>query len=170
MVELPAVNTPQFNWARAHVSGEPRPVAPVFQPETIADALVTAAFNPRREYWLGWSSLKTIIGAQLMPGYLDDYLARHVVAGQQTDQPVQPGRIDNLETPAPAAMHRTHGRFDDEARADVVMFDPTNVRRLVIAASLVLAAGLGAVTVLASRGRDTTGTLRHRRLARHALA
>lgn len=114
MVELPAVNTPQFNWARAHVPGEPRPVAPVFQPEAVADALVKAALDPRREYWLGWSSIKTIVGAQLMPEYLDTYLAHHVISGQQSEHPVMPDRIDNLETPAPEEMHRAHGRFDEE--------------------------------------------------------
>ncbi len=105
IVELPAVNTPQFDWARAHVHGQPRPVAPVFQPEAIAGALVAAADDPRREYWLGLPTIKTILGAQLMPRYLDHYLARHVVSGQQTDEPVSPDRIDNLDAPAPPHMH-----------------------------------------------------------------
>jgi short-subunit dehydrogenase len=100
MVELPAVNTPQFDWARAYVKGEPRPVAPVFQPETIAEALMAAIDDPHREYWLGYSSVRAILGAQLMPQFLDRYLARHVVSGQQTDEPVPPGRIDNLDASA----------------------------------------------------------------------
>jgi short-subunit dehydrogenase len=151
MVELPAVNTPQFDWARAHVGGEPRPVAPVYQPEVIADALVRAVDDPRREYWLGFSSVRAILGAQLMPQFLDDYLAKHVVAGQQTEKPVSPDRIDNLEAPAPARMHHAHGRFDDEARERTVMFDPTNVRRVVIGAGLLLAAATGAGLAMAVR-------------------
>ena len=131
MVELPAVNTPQFNWARAHVRGQPRPVAPVFQPEAIAEALVAAADDPRREYWLGWPTVKTVLGGQLMPDYLDHYLAEHVVTGQQSDEPVAPDRIDNLAfSRAPADMHAAHGRFDDEAQSGVTLFDPANVRRV----------------------------------------
>ncbi len=166
MVELPAVNTPQFNWARAHIAGKPRPVAPVFQPEAIAEALVAAAGDPRREYWLGYSSVKTIIGAQLMPEFLDGYLARHVVSGQQDDEPVNPGRIDNLMVPAPAGMHRAHGRFDDEARMDPVLVDPTAVRRVVIGTGLALAAAAGAGIALAIQSRATQKT--SPRLARHA--
>lgn len=157
MMELPAVNTPQFDWARAHVSGQPRPVAPVYQPEVIADALVTAAANPRREFWLGFSSVKAILGAQLMPEFLDGYLARHVVSGQQTDEPVAPGRIDNLDAPAPAGMHRAHGRFDNEARSHAMLVDPTNVRRVVIGAGLALAAAAGAGMAMALRRRTEIG-------------
>jgi short-subunit dehydrogenase len=157
MVELPAVNTPQFNWARAHVPGQPRPVAPVFQPETIAEALMAAIDDPRREYWLGSSSVRAILGAQLMPEFLDRYLAENVVSGQQTDEPVSPGRIDNLEAPAPAEMHSTHGRFDDEARPHAPMFDPTNVRRVVIGAGLAVAAAAGAGVAMAVRRRTEVG-------------
>jgi NADP-dependent 3-hydroxy acid dehydrogenase YdfG len=154
MVELPAVNTPQFDWARARVRGKPRPVAPVFQPEAVADALVAAAVDPRREYWLGWSTLKTVIGAQVMPQFLDVYLARHVVDGQQSEQAVSPDRIDTLDAPAPAGMHRTRGRFGDEAEPRLASFDPTAVRRVAIGAGLVLAAGLGAgVALLFRSGR-----------------
>ncbi len=170
MVELPAVNTPQFNWARAHVPGEPRPVAPVFQPEAVADALVKAALDPRREYWLGWSSIKTIVGAQLMPEYLDTYLAHHVISGQQSEHPVMPDRIDNLETPAPEEMHRAHGRFDEESGTDLVMIDPTNVRRAVIGAGVALAAGIGAAIALVASGRNGGGGSLRRRIERRPAA
>lgn len=153
IVELPAVNTPQFDWARAHVRGEPRPVAPVFQPEDVADALVSAANDPRREYWLGFPTIKTILGAQLAPQFLDRYLADHVVSGQQGPYDVSPGRIDNLQSPAPASMHHARGRFGAEARPAPMLFDPTNVRRAVIGAGLVLAAAAGAGIAVAARGR-----------------
>lgn len=151
MVELPAVNTPQFDWARAHVPGEPRPVAPVFQPETVGEALVTAALERRREYWLGWSSVRAILGAQLMPQFLDRYLAHHVVSGQQGPKPVAPDRIDNLFAPAPASMHHTHGRFDNEARPDAGLFDPATVRRVIIGLGLAAAAGIGGILAFAAR-------------------
>ena len=65
IVELPAVNTPQFDWARTHMPREPRPVPPVVQPEVIADAIFRAAVRPDREYWVGWSTLKVISSARL---------------------------------------------------------------------------------------------------------
>jgi short-subunit dehydrogenase len=153
MVELPAVNTPQFNWARVHIEREPRPVAPVFQPEDVADALVAAVASPRREYWLGLPTVKTILGAQLAPAYLDRYLAEHVVSGQKSDEPVTPGRIDNLQRPAPLQMHRTRGRFNSEARTAPTLYDPTRVRQVVIGAGLAIAAAVGAGIALAARPR-----------------
>ncbi len=157
MVELPAVNTPQFDWARAHIGGTPRPVAPVFQPEAVAQALVKAAFDPRREYWLGWSSIKTILGSLLVPKYVDAYLARNAISGQQTQQPLMPGRVDNLETPAPADMHHAHGRFDDESSADALIVDPSLVRGIAVGATIMLAAAAGAGIAAAARGRRHNG-------------
>lgn len=153
MVELPAVNTPQFEWARTRTRGRPRPVAPVYQPEAIAAALVAAADHPAREYWLGWSTLKTIFGAQLVPQFLDRYLARHVVEGQQSQEPVSPDRTDNLYTPAPSSLHRTRGRFDDEARPEITMLDPGLARCLAIGGGLALAAGAGAMAARMSSRR-----------------
>lgn len=149
MVELPAVNTPQFEWARARTRGRPRPVAPVYQPEAIPAALVTAADHPTREYWLGWSTVKTVFGAQLLPQFLDRYLARNVVDGQQSAEAVASGRTDNLCAPAPTSMHAVHGRFDAEARPKVAVVDPGLARGLAIGGGLALAAGAGAAAALA---------------------
>lgn len=114
---------------------------------------MTAIEDPRREYWLGYSSVQAILGAQLMPEFLDRYLAENVVSGQQTDVLVAPGRIDNLDAPGPAEMHSAHGRFDDEAKPHAMLFDPTNVRRVVIGAGLALAAAAGAGITVGLRGR-----------------
>ena len=121
IMELPAVNTPQFDWARTYMPRQPRPVPPVVQPEVIADAVFRAALQPRREYWIGWSTLQVILGNMLLPGFLDRYLARNAVEAQETSSPVTPGRRDNLTTPV-HALHRTRGRFGAEAssRAPVV--------------------------------------------------
>ena len=76
IVELPAVNTPQFDWARTHMPRQPRPVAPVVQPEAIADIIFRAAHYPKREYWLGLSTLKAILGGMVLPAFLDRYLGK----------------------------------------------------------------------------------------------
>jgi short-subunit dehydrogenase len=76
VVELPAVNTPQFDWARTRMPRQPRPVPPVVQPEAVADIIFRAALDPKREYWLGASTLKAILGNMLLPGFLDRYLAK----------------------------------------------------------------------------------------------
>jgi short-subunit dehydrogenase len=159
IVQLPAVNTPQFDWARTQMPRQPRPVPPVFQPEAVAEALVAAAIEGRREFWLGWSSMKAIIGAQLMPQFLDGYLARHAITGQLDDEPVAPDRIDNLDAAAPVDLHRASGRFRDEARPHAVLLNPTTVRRAIIGAGLATAAAVGAGLVMVA------GTARRSRRA-----
>lgn len=114
MLQLPAVNTPQFDWARAHMSRSPRPVAPVVEPEVIANAVYDAVQRPAREYWIGFSTLKVIFGNMIVPGLLDRYLAQTCISGQQTDRPIDGSRPDNLEQPV-HGLHRTRGSFQSEA-------------------------------------------------------
>ncbi|MGE0714689.1 MAG: SDR family oxidoreductase [Alphaproteobacteria bacterium] len=114
MVHLPAVNTPQFDWARTHLDREPRPVPPVLQPEAAAEAIVKAARRPRRELWVGFSTVKAIIGSAVAPGLLDRYLAWRGYDAQATRRPVPPGRRDNLDAPV-RSLHRTRGSFGSEA-------------------------------------------------------
>jgi hypothetical protein len=118
MLQLPAVNTPQFEWARAHMPRAPRPVAPVVEPEAIAEIVFQASCRPAREYWLGLSTMKVILGNMLMPGLLDRYLAKVCVEGQQTDVPIGPNRSDNLYEPV-HSLHRTRGRFSAESASSV---------------------------------------------------
>ena len=120
IVELPAVNTPQFDWARTHMPRQPRPVPPVVQPEVIADSIFRAALRPEREYWVGWSTLKVVLGNMLLPGFLDRYLARTTFEGQATRLPVTPGRKDNLLAPV-HELHRTRGSFGAEARSRAIV-------------------------------------------------
>jgi len=114
IVELPAVNTPQFDWARTHMPHQPRPVPPVVQPEVIADAIFRAALNPRREIWIGMSTLKAILGNMVLPEFLDRYLARNAYGAQETVAYVSAERRDNLMEPV-GELHRTRGSFDNEA-------------------------------------------------------
>ncbi|MFE0474701.1 SDR family oxidoreductase [Streptomyces sp. NPDC058947] len=117
MVQLPGVNTPQFDWVLNRMPGRARPVAPVYQPEVAARAIVHAASHARRrEYWVGGSTAATLIANAVAPGLLDRYLARTNVDAQQ-DRGAPDGPA-NLWEPADGPRGRdygAHGRFDDEA-------------------------------------------------------
>ena len=114
MVQMPALNTPQFNWARNKMSRRPQPVPPIFQPEIAADAIVYAAHSRRREVWVGGSSVQAIVANKLFPGLLDRYLAKKGYTSQLTDEPADPGQPDNLFDPV-SGDPDTHGRFDSRA-------------------------------------------------------
>jgi NAD(P)-dependent dehydrogenase (short-subunit alcohol dehydrogenase family) len=143
MIELPAVNTPQFDWARTHMPRQPRPVAPVVQPEVIANTVFQAAHRPRREYWIGLSTLKVILGNMLLPAFLDHYLAKIAFTAQETERPVSWARTDNLMTPV-TRLHRTHGSFDNEAQgsAIVVSGSVSRIAPVLIGAVVLFASGL----------------------------
>lgn len=114
MVQLPALNTPQFNWCRTRLPRHPQPVPPIFQPEVAAEAIVWAALHRRREVNVGASTDKAIWANKIAPGTLDWYLARNGYDAQQTSDPVDPNRPDNLFEPLPGDPG-THGIFDAEA-------------------------------------------------------
>src|SRR5437879_10736325 len=84
MVQLPALNTPQFDWVLARLPRRPQPVAPIYQPEIAAQAIVRAALHPRRELWVGGSTVATILANRVAPGLLDRYLGRTGYDAQQT--------------------------------------------------------------------------------------
>jgi NAD(P)-dependent dehydrogenase (short-subunit alcohol dehydrogenase family) len=114
MVQLPAVNTPQFNWCDTRLPNHPQPVPPIYQPEVPAEAIVWSAEHRRRELWVGRSTVMAIVGNTIAPWFADRYLGRTGYRSQQTEQPVAPDRPSNLYAPVPG-MHATHGIFDDEA-------------------------------------------------------
>ena len=145
MVQLPGLNTPQFTWVRTTLRRHPRPVAPVFQPEVAAAAIVHASEHPRRELWLGANTAVIIAANKLVPGLGDRYLARTNVEAQQTDEPLDPSRPDYLY--GPLGDRGRHGPFDDEAKARSPQLALVKHRRAVAAAA-VLAGALGAARVL----------------------
>jgi NAD(P)-dependent dehydrogenase (short-subunit alcohol dehydrogenase family) len=114
MVQLPAINTPQFSWVKSRLPRAPQPVPPIFQPEVAARAIYWAAHNERRELYVGWPTVKAIVGNKIAPGFGDWYLARSGYDAQQTDEPVSPERRDNLWEPVPGD-HGAHGSFDERA-------------------------------------------------------
>jgi len=146
MVQLPAVNTPQFNWARNKMSRRPQPMPPIHQPEAIADIIFRASQDAPRELWLGAASLRAILGTMVAPGLLDRLLARKGYAGQLTSERKSPTAPDNLFQPV-ADGHATHGRFDDRAQVHTSAFNPTAVRVVLAAAVAVLLFALGAITI-----------------------
>jgi NAD(P)-dependent dehydrogenase (short-subunit alcohol dehydrogenase family) len=115
MVQLPAVNTPQFDWVKSRLPNRAQPVPPVFQPEMAAQAMMWAADRGPREVYVGCPTVRAIIGDKVAAGLLDHYLARIGYAAQQTDQPEDPNRPNNLWAPLPGD-HGVHGRFDAVAR------------------------------------------------------
>jgi NAD(P)-dependent dehydrogenase (short-subunit alcohol dehydrogenase family) len=111
MVQLPALNTPQFTWGRAKLPRKPQPVPPIFQPEVAANAVVWAARHPQRQLMVGWPTIKAIVGNAVAPGLADRILARDGYDAQQTDEPAVPDRPDNLFEPV-AGLQEAHGPFD----------------------------------------------------------
>jgi NAD(P)-dependent dehydrogenase (short-subunit alcohol dehydrogenase family) len=121
MVQLPALNTPQFDVVRSRLPRRAKPVPPIFQPELAAEAVVWAADHPRREVAVGGSTLKALLADKLAPAFADHYLARTGYEHQQTHEPADRGRPDNLDVPLPGDRG-AHGRFDAEARSASLQF------------------------------------------------
>jgi NAD(P)-dependent dehydrogenase (short-subunit alcohol dehydrogenase family) len=110
MVQLPAMNTPQFDWVKSRLPREPQPVPPIYQPEVAADAIVWAASQRRREISVGGPTAVAIWGNKFASGLADRYLARTGYDSQQTDTLADPERPNNLWQPLPGD-HGAHGRF-----------------------------------------------------------
>jgi short-subunit dehydrogenase len=115
-VHLPGLNTTQFGWVKTTLRRHPQPVAPIYQPELAAEAIVRAGEHPRREYFVGGSTVATIVANRIAPRIADWYLARTAVDGQQTDIPIAPDRPHYLHSPLPGDRG-SHGIFDEQAVA-----------------------------------------------------
>jgi NAD(P)-dependent dehydrogenase (short-subunit alcohol dehydrogenase family) len=119
MVQMPGVNTPQFDWVLSRLPKPAQPVPPIYQPEVAADGVLYAADHPhRREYWVGGSTAGTLAANAIAPGILDRYLARTGFKSQQDDRP-EPDRAANLWQPADGPQghdYTAHGSFDDQAK------------------------------------------------------
>ena len=156
MVQLPALNTPQFSWVRSKLPRQPQPVPPIYQPELAARAVVHAASRPRRrEYWVGTSTAATLLANAVAPGLLDRYLARTGFTSQQADAPPPPDAEDgNLRKPLddpPGPDYTAHGGFDDRAHSS----DPQAWASRHHGAALAgVGAAVGAVLVATRRARS----------------
>jgi NAD(P)-dependent dehydrogenase (short-subunit alcohol dehydrogenase family) len=115
MVQMPALNTPQFGWVKSRLKHKAQPVPPIFQPEVGARAIYWAAHHSRREIYAGWPTVEAIVGNKLAPGLLDHYLGKTGFASQQTSEPEDPNRPDNLWKTV-EGDHGAHGTFDEQAR------------------------------------------------------
>ena len=131
MVHLPAVNTPQFDWALNKMGRRAQPVPPIFQPEVPARAIVYAAFHHRREVWVGMPTVKTILANQLAPGLLDRVLASIGYSKQLTAEPQSGTRPANLFDTVPGP-YGAHGRFDEQARSMSWEFFTSRHRKLLV--------------------------------------
>lgn len=143
MVQLPGLNTPQFTWGRTKLPKQTQPVPPIYQPEVAADAIHFCAYNRRREMYIGYPTVKTIVGEKLAPWLVDRYLARNGYDAQQTDEPLDPEGHDNLFEPV-EEDRGAHGPFDDRARSSSVQYLFAKHRGLVMLAGLGLAAAAAA--------------------------
>lgn len=155
MVQLPGVNTPQFDWVRARVARKPRPTGGVYQPEVAARAIHFAARAGRKEVQVGLPAIKAILGDKLASGLLDRCLATTAVKGQLASEPVGPERQDNLFDAVPG-NHGAHGRFDAEARATSPQLWATMHRKELgwgVLAFGALGAGVALLVERAGRGR-----------------
>jgi short-subunit dehydrogenase len=115
MVDLPAVNTPQFDWAMNKTGFRAQPVPPIYEPEVPARAILFAATHRRREVWVGFPTVKAILANRVAPAWIDRYLAKAGYTGQLTDTPLPKDAPANLYEPVPGD-YGAHGRFDSRSR------------------------------------------------------
>ncbi len=116
VVHMPALNTPQFSWVKSRLKNKAQPVPPIFEPEVGARAVVWAAHHNRAEVYVGGSTVEAIVGNKIAPRLLDQYLGRKGYEAQQTSEPDDPGRRNNLWAPVDAEKdHGARGSFDSDA-------------------------------------------------------
>jgi short-subunit dehydrogenase len=116
MVQMPALNTPQFSWVKSRLPRKAQPVPPIFQPEIAAEAIVWASHHRRREIFVGLPTVKAILANRIAPGLLDHYLARTGYDAQQHNGAADPNAANNLWEPAPGD-YGAHGVFNEGARS-----------------------------------------------------
>lgn len=159
MVHLAAMNTPQFDWVKSRLPNRAQPVPPIFQPEVAARTIVWSSRHPRRTHiYVGFPTLKAIWGNRIAPWFADRYLASHGYSSQQTNEPANPSRPNNLWEPLPGD-HGAHGRFDARASFNSPYTWWTTHRKAVGVAALAAVMAIGAATLffmLRPRERPST--------------
>jgi short-subunit dehydrogenase len=149
MVQMPALNTPQFDVVLSRLPRKARPVPPIYQPEVAAEAIVWASEHERREVWVGGSTAATLVANSVVPGALDRYLGTTGFDAQQTDQPADPGRPANLWKPVPGDRG-AHGDFDPRSHPRSAQLWATTHRAWL---ALGAVAGAGAAALASRRSR-----------------
>ncbi|MEV0056894.1 SDR family oxidoreductase [Saccharopolyspora shandongensis] len=168
MVQLPALNTPQFSWVRSRLPHHPQPVPPIYQPEIAADAVLYAADHPqRREYWVGGSTVATLLANAVAPGLFDRYLARNGYAAQQNADIHDPARAENLWEPADGVGGRDYGArgvFSRVHERSPQMWASHHHSALALAAAGLTAIGMGVLCRRAGAGKASRSSdvLNHR--------
>ncbi|MFL5757636.1 MAG: SDR family oxidoreductase [Chloroflexota bacterium] len=151
-VHMPALNTPQFGWVRSRLPGRAQPVPPIFEPEVAARAILHVAKHPRRELFVGGSTLLAVWGQKFLPNVLDWYLGKSGYDAQQTREP-RPNRADNIDAPLDEREDRgARGRFEGQARTVAPVLELSIHRRAVAA---VLSLGVTTVAIGTLLRRDT---------------
>ncbi len=144
-INLPAVNTPQFDWAKSRMPRQAQPVPPIYQPEMIARAVRFIARHPRRRLDIAFPTLKANLGEKFAAAYADRYLARHGYESQQTHEAIRRPRRDNLWSPVPG-RHSAHGRFDSRARSFSLWLWLDLHRKVILGSAVVAVLGMGVWT------------------------
>ncbi len=151
MVQMPAMNTPQFDWVKTRLPRKPQPVPPIYDPEVAAEAIYYAAHHHRREIFVGWMTNLVIWGNKFFPGFGDHYLGRSGYKSQQYDGLVSPDRENNLWEPVPKD-YGAHGDFDKRShKSSTQLWLTTHPQALAIAGAAALSAG--AALFAALRGK-----------------
>lgn len=146
MVDMPALNTPQFGWVKNRLKYKAQPVPPIYEPEVAARAIYWAAHHRRRELWVGGSTAIAIAGNKLFPRIGDWYLGRTGYGSQQTDEPKPPNQPDNLWSPVDDRRdYGAHGAFDNRASNRSRELWASEHKGLLLALGLTLAGGIAAV-------------------------
>lgn len=151
MIQLPAINTPQFDWARNRLEEKPQPAPPIYDPAVAAEAVMRAVKTGQRELLVGKSVLQLVLGNLLFPDLLDRKLATSGVTAQKSGEPEPGGREDNLFEPAERDV-AARGRFDDRAKRRGTTVDGDTARYALLAGLVVvpLVLGVGIATALHS--------------------
>ncbi|HKN99364.1 MAG TPA: SDR family oxidoreductase [Pseudonocardiaceae bacterium] len=149
MVQLPAVNTPQFSWVLTRLPRHAQPVPPIYQPEVAAKAILYAGDHPkRREYWVGGSTVLTLVANAVAPGLAERYLARTGYSSQQTDQPTPADQPANLWQPADGPsgqVYGAHGEFGDRSKRHSLQLWASQHHGTIAAGATALVAGAAAL-------------------------
>lgn len=139
MVQLPAMNTTQFKFVKTRLPFKPRPMGTIYQPEVAAEVIEYASRHPRREFYVGWPTVKAIVGNKIAPWYADWVLSRNGYDGQMTKEPEDPNRKHNLWEPLPGD-HGAHGHFGSQSK-DFSVVTWASLHKGAVAASLLFFAG-----------------------------